>query len=328
MKKPSISVVMPVYNGSAFIRSQLESILAQSMQDFELVVSDDGSTDDTIAILQDYAARDGRIRLLLSDTNRGMLSNLDRVIRHARADWLAISDQDDVWHVDKLSSLLRQANACDAVYCNSELIDEQGALLGSNMMQVLGVTQPASGRNPFLLMWQNCVSGHALLFRRRLWQACYPFSACLPYDQQLAIEALAGDGLVYVPDMLVQHRLHAGNYCNHSLVKPAATVERVVHRGKLDRRRHRREILVGRLEYFRQRKIARDSWASRLAPECFDHQWFDGRIFLAAMLHPEIFISGKKRSRFRQALKFAKGARWYRFENRLRGLLAISGRMC
>lgn len=319
MRDPAVSVVMPVYNGGAFLRLQLDSILGQSMTDFELVISDDGSTDDTVSILQTYAQKDSRIRLLLSDSNKGMLPNLDHVVRHTRAEWLAISDQDDIWHADKLAVLLGHSDACDAVYCNSELIDDQGVSLGCSMMQALGVMSPASGRNPFLLMWQNCVSGHALLFRRRLWQACYPFSACMPYDQQLAIEALAGRGLVYLPDTLVRHRLHAGNHCNHSLMKrvPGAD-EPLVRTGKLDRRRHRRKLLAGKLEYFRQRKIAPDAWIGWLAPERFERQWFDGRIFIAAMLHPEIFIVGKKRTRLRQALKFAKGAKWYRFERWLR----------
>ena len=101
--KPRISVLMPVFNTAKYLREAIESILAQTFADFELIVIDDGSTDDSLAIAQHLAIEDHRIRLY-SQPNRGLVSTRNELISYARADLIAWADSDDVSEPTRLEA--------------------------------------------------------------------------------------------------------------------------------------------------------------------------------------------------------------------------------
>lgn len=92
---PLISVVLPVYNGEQYLAEAIDSILAQTFTDFELITIDDGSTDSSLAVLQKYQERDVRIRLV-SRENRNLATTLNDSIDMARGKWIARMDQDDI----------------------------------------------------------------------------------------------------------------------------------------------------------------------------------------------------------------------------------------
>ena len=92
---PAISVILPVYNAEAYVREAVESILAQSFTDFELIIINDGSTDGSGAILRELAVRDTRI-VLIERPNGGLVSALNDGIESARAELIARMDADDV----------------------------------------------------------------------------------------------------------------------------------------------------------------------------------------------------------------------------------------
>ncbi len=96
VSSPKISVVMPVMNEERFIRSSIDSILAQTFRDFEFLIIDDGSTDDTPAILKEYAALDARIRIIRNEQNQGISRSLNIGLREARGDYIARMDGDDL----------------------------------------------------------------------------------------------------------------------------------------------------------------------------------------------------------------------------------------
>src|SRR4051812_45980480 len=103
--RPAVSILLPTWNGAVFLAEQLDSILEQTLADFELLVVDDGSTDGTAEIAARYAERDGRVRLLPATGNRGQKARLLELLAEARAPLLAFSDQDDVWDAGKLEAL-------------------------------------------------------------------------------------------------------------------------------------------------------------------------------------------------------------------------------
>jgi len=336
---PRISVVLPAYNGARYLRAQLDSILAQTCGDFELIAVDDASSDGSYAILEEYARRDGRIVLSRNLRNLGLLGNLAALFRRARAPWIAVSDQDDVWHPRKLEKLLACAQGKAAAYCNSELIDARGERLGLTIMEAIGVATPASGRDPLLLLWDNCVSGHAMLFRRELCAGFLPFWGDMPYDQQIAIHALAGGGLAYCPEALIQHRLHDSNLCNHSLPRrpvhdgkphapapPKLTVPKVRRRGpaeKLRRRSVHRRKLADRFTYFAHKRLIPPHWRQVLDSDRIDRKWFDAGMFALVLRHPGLFTEHVQHRRLRVAFKFARGAAWYRTVHAWRQWLAL-----
>ena len=91
---PAIAVALPTWNGAAFVRESVESVLAQDNADFELIVCDDASRDGTWAMLEPYAV-DARCRLLRNETNRGLFATLNRIVREARSPWVHLWSQDD-----------------------------------------------------------------------------------------------------------------------------------------------------------------------------------------------------------------------------------------
>lgn len=121
---PRVSIGLPVYNGDAFLAAAIDTLLAQTFRDFELIISDNASTDGTEAICRDRAARDGRIHYHRSETNRGAMWNFNRVVELARGEyfkWAAHDDMHQPTYVERcVDALDRHA---DVVLACTKLID-------------------------------------------------------------------------------------------------------------------------------------------------------------------------------------------------------------
>jgi glycosyltransferase involved in cell wall biosynthesis len=96
-----VSVVIPVHNGGKYLSQAIESVLAQTFRDFELLIVDDGSTDSSAAIIRSFMDRDPRVRVLTQE-NRGVAAAGNRGLREARTEWVARLDADDIFLPEKL----------------------------------------------------------------------------------------------------------------------------------------------------------------------------------------------------------------------------------
>ncbi len=105
--KPKVSVIMPVYNRERYVAQAIESVLNQTFGDFELLIVDDGSSDHSPEIIEDYAKKDKRIRCAFHKENRGVSAARNTALETARGDWIAVIDSDDAWHPERLEKLLR-----------------------------------------------------------------------------------------------------------------------------------------------------------------------------------------------------------------------------
>lgn len=94
---PIVSIILPTYNGEKFIDRSIQSVLDQSFTDWELIVIDDGSMDDTVRKVWDFSSKDGRIRCLRNENNIGIQKSLNNGLREARGKYVARIDDDDVW---------------------------------------------------------------------------------------------------------------------------------------------------------------------------------------------------------------------------------------
>lgn len=124
-----VSIVMPAYNAAKTIRASIESIQAQTVKEWELIVIDDGSKDDTAAILSELAAEDERIRFLQNEKNSGASYSRNRAVSLAEGEWIAFLDSDDLWRSDKLEKQLAlAAERPDMVICYtaSSFINDDG----------------------------------------------------------------------------------------------------------------------------------------------------------------------------------------------------------
>lgn len=129
--KPQVSIGMPVYNGAAYIREALDSLLAQTFKDFELIISDNASTDDTQAICEEYARRDPRIRYVRQGENKGVLANFQFVLDQAKGDYFMWAAADDRWNEYWVESIYTRINGgkCTAGFGELSHIDASGARL-------------------------------------------------------------------------------------------------------------------------------------------------------------------------------------------------------
>ena len=125
---PLVSVIMPAYNAGRFLESAIRSVMAQTYPHWELLVLDDGSQDDTVAIAQRLAAEDHRIRVLPNGQNLGVARTRNRGFALCKGAYAALLDSDDLWRAEKLERQLALAEqtGADIIYCSYELIDEQG----------------------------------------------------------------------------------------------------------------------------------------------------------------------------------------------------------
>lgn len=245
---PLVSIIVTSYNGGKYLAKQLDSIIGQTYEKLEIIISDDASTDDTWAIAQRYAAKDTRIVLMRHEKNVGLHANLGGALERASGEYVAISDQDDIWRADKIEKQLSLLDGAVGVYSDSALIDAAGNSLGFTLFQSLNIKPGADNSKTVQLFFKNAVSGHALLFHRSLLSIVLPFTDDFIFDHQLALASSCFGGLHFCPEPLVFHRIHGGNHTNAGLAgslsrkqaRQAAGVnrndERRVHRSRQQQR--------------------------------------------------------------------------------------------
>jgi len=215
---PSISVVMPVHNGGPHLDAAIGSIVGQTWQDFEFVILDDASTDDTPAILERWAARDARIRLARSPLRQGWGGSSDRVARLATAPVCARMDADDVAHPERLArewAVLRDHSDVVLVGTLSEGIDRAGRRVRPRDRWVLlrRTTLP-----PF--------PHGTIMFRRAEFLEIGGYRRDIEVGEDLDLcRRMSRRGRVVVlVDALYQYRFHAGSATRELLENGAGRV--------------------------------------------------------------------------------------------------------
>ncbi len=203
-----VSIVVCTYNGEKFLEEQLQSIVGQTYLKKEVVIVDDGSTDTTVAIAKRYEALYDYIVVHDFKENVGYIKNFERGIALSRGDYIALSDQDDWWVPTKIERLMDTISESDLVYCDSIFVDENLRKIGVRFSQKKNMI---ASSNPLHFLLENCVSGHACLFKRKLYEASIPFPVYTPHDWWLAYNATLGKGISYLNEALVYYRHHDSN---------------------------------------------------------------------------------------------------------------------
>ena len=145
MNTRRVSMGMPVYNGERYVAEAIESVLQQTFGDFELVISDNGSTDSTRSICEGYAARDPRVRYFRSDANRGATWNFNRVVELSRGEyfrWAAHDDRIRPEYLERCVAVLDADPEAVLCYTQVEIIDAAGASRGVYQDQALDTAAP------------------------------------------------------------------------------------------------------------------------------------------------------------------------------------------
>jgi glycosyltransferase involved in cell wall biosynthesis len=124
--QPLISIILPTYNGSRYLRRSIESCLSQSFSNIELIVVDDCSTDDTAGIIEQYALADSRIRVIRNEVNRALPASLNKGFAVARGEFFTWTSDDNLFSDTALQTLLDNIRGADIIYSSYHVIDESG----------------------------------------------------------------------------------------------------------------------------------------------------------------------------------------------------------
>lgn len=247
MSTSTVQVLLATYNGEKFIRQQIESLLAQTCQDFEIIVADDGSTDSTLGIIEEIAGTvPGKIRIEFREPVGGAARNFMRLIDIADAPYVMCCDQDDVWLPEKVETLLVRCRDIERlhpgypvlVHSDLSVVDETLNVLHPSMFeyQQLKVDGPAFRD----LLLQSCVTGCAMVMNRPLLQLTRGSDPdrMIMHDWWISLTASAFGIIDVVRVPTVLYRQHGANTIGASRAGIAHFVRRVsevARGGKLNR---------------------------------------------------------------------------------------------
>ncbi len=190
---------MCTYNGAKYLREQLDSILNQTYPIYELIVQDDCSTDETIRILNEYAQKYHIVKVYVNENQKGVTMNFISAIQRAEGDFIAISDQDDIWELQKIEKQVKYIG--NAMMCFSL----SAPFTNDNIP--LNIDKRVPNYDLERLIFYPVIPGHAMLFRRELVNLL-PEEKNRSYDGQLAITANAYGRVVVCAEFLTHHRRH------------------------------------------------------------------------------------------------------------------------
>jgi glycosyltransferase involved in cell wall biosynthesis len=196
-----VSIVMATYNGGKYLSEQLNSIIQQTYRNIEIVIVDDSSTDDTVEIIKKYQQQFSFISLHINETNNGVTVTFAKAIAESKGSLIAISDQDDIWELNKIETLVNNIEDFDAVYSNSLLVDAHGNSLNKSFTSIMNMKTYRCGA-PFLL--SNSVPGHTMLIRNSFAKTLFPFPPTVLFDLWICFCASSNNGIKYVDEILVK----------------------------------------------------------------------------------------------------------------------------
>ena len=200
-----VSIALCTYNGAEYIKAQLDSLCQQTYNNIEIVIVDDCSSDDTVSICNEYAAKDNRIRTCQNTQNLGFNKNFEKAISLCQGDYIAISDQDDIWCLDKIEVMLNNWKG------GTVLMHHAAKSFHSEPLPSLDITNERDASictDIRYILSGNFIQGCTILFSSSIKDTVLPFDANLLYDWWIGICAFSKGNVQYVHQNLIYHRKH------------------------------------------------------------------------------------------------------------------------
>ena len=215
MKKGLVSIITPVYNGEEFLNRSIKSVLDQTYQNWELLLIDDGSDDDSVNIIESYLL-DKRIRLLKNKSNSGISATRNKGIRNSNGEYIALLDQDDEWFPEKLQKQVQVFNSLDnsfgLVYSNIEVRFDNGKIT-ERKLNIAPKSQ--IDENLKLILLNNLISSPTVLLKKTVLDDVGLFDESIQWggdDYDLWIRIAHKYKFGYIDEVLCIRHEHQKNY--------------------------------------------------------------------------------------------------------------------
>lgn len=301
--KIRVSVALCTHNGGAFIREQVESILAQTLPVNEIIIGDDASTDDTIAIIEGLLKNTSvHYQVRRHNPGLGVRDNFTDAISATTGDVIILCDQDDRWHstkVEELVTVLERGRSL--VHSDAALVDHSGADLHSTLLDTLKATDWErrnlhNGDALAVLLRRNLVTGATAAVDGTFARALMPVPEGWIHDEWLAMAAAVDGALSLYPKVLTDYRQHQNNQIGAKKETLAARLNRMMAPDvDDDLRRLRRAISAARI--LPERRIGTPKEWDRLA-EAEAHQRFRAALPRNRMLRIPAVVAELIRGRY------------------------------
>lgn len=208
-----ISVCMTSYNGKQYIQKQIDTILLNLSSEDELIISDDGSTDGTIDLVQELSKNDGRIRLI-KGPKKGVIANFENAIKAAKGDYIYLADQDDLWAPNKVAKVqvCFEQQKCMVVVHDADIIDAE-----DNVTETSFYERRGSGRGVVKNIVKNTYIGCCMAFKKELLGCVLPIPKNIEmHDQWIGVIGDIKGKAYFDKTILFHYRRHGENVSSFS----------------------------------------------------------------------------------------------------------------
>lgn len=222
----NISVCLASYNGCPFIKEQIASILSQLDQNDELIISDDGSFDDTLNVVNSFS--DYRIRFIENKSKiHSPISNFENALYNAKHNYIFLSDQDDIWMPNKVQIMSSYLSQYDVVVSNCMIVNKKLEIIRKYFFR----RSSDNMRGFFNNLYDNHYLGCCMAFRREVLDTILPFPEKISmHDIWIGLCAEAFFRPIFIDDRLIMYRRHGNNASNTSEKSDASLLRKICSR--------------------------------------------------------------------------------------------------
>jgi len=215
-----ISIALCTFNGSNYLKEQLDSFISQDRQPDEVIICDDRSSDQTHEIVNDFIKRAPfKVKFVINSNNLGITKNFEKAISLCTGDLIALSDQDDVWHPQKISlheKIFDNRSEIGVSFSNAEVVDQDLNPIGYDMWHRVVFTQSEQKKVQneeavSVFLKHFIITGATMVFKADLKPVILPIPSCWFHDAWLALIIASISNVSLIDEPLVEYRQHSDN---------------------------------------------------------------------------------------------------------------------
>lgn len=214
-----VSIAMCTYNGEKYLKHQLDSIINQSYRPYEIIISDDCSTDSTLEILKSYEClnKDINFKIMVNKQNIGVTKNFEKALINSTGDFIFLCDQDDIWMENKIERVVREFKKSNtntrAIFSNAFIINEFSEKQNETLWDLIGFTEQMRRKFRFnegidILLKKDVITGCTLAIRRTYLKEVLPLNVNFVHDSWIGMVHELSGGLGLINEPLIYYRIH------------------------------------------------------------------------------------------------------------------------